>query len=105
MDFLFIDQPNGGSINGIITVVSRLAELTDDETVFIPGHGQLSNRNDLLDYLEMLTTIRDQMQAYIQQGKTLEAIIETNLTEGYKATGVAAEDFIRLVYNSLKEGY
>lgn len=99
----FIDQPNGGSINGLINVVERIVELTDGNTIFIPGHGQLSKQSDVLKYLEMLTAIRDDVKALIEQGQDFEAIVDSNPTEGYPATGVSPEDFVRLVYDSLKE--
>ena len=53
---LLIDQNNGGSLDGMIEATDRLANR--DETIIIPGHGQLSNRDDLLNYREMLVTIR-----------------------------------------------
>lgn len=100
----FIDQPNGGSINGIISVVNQVAELTDEDTVFIPGHGQLSSRGDLLEFHDMLVNIRDRVQTLIQEGRSLEEIAAVNPAEGYPATFVSSEAFLRLVYDSLMEG-
>ena len=54
----FIDQNNGGSLDGMIEATDRLASQINDETIIIPGHGQLSTRDDLLSYREMLVTIR-----------------------------------------------
>ncbi len=99
----FIDQPNGGSINGIISVVNQVAELTNEDTVFIPGHGQLSGRGDLLVFHDMLVNIRDRVQTLIQQGRSFEEIAAVNPAEGYPATGVSSEAFLRLVYDSLME--
>ena len=99
----FIDQPNGGSINGMIDVVSKIAELTDDDTVFIPGHGPKSNRKDLLEYTEILKTIRDRVRAFIKQGYSFEAIVEENPADGFLATIVPTDDFLRMVYDSLLE--
>ena len=42
----FIDQPNGGSTDGLIDATWALAGLIDDETVIIPGHGGLLDRLD-----------------------------------------------------------
>jgi len=40
----FIDQPNGGSMDGMIDALWTIAGLIDDDTIIIPGHGQLSTR-------------------------------------------------------------
>lgn len=101
----FIDQQNGGSIDGIIAVVNQVAELTDEDTVFIPGHGQLSGRGDLLEFHDMLVNIRDRVQTLIQQGRSFEDIVAVNPAEGYPAsTDLPSEAFLKLVYDSLMEG-
>lgn len=101
----FIDQPNGGSIDGTIAVVGELAALTDDDTIFIPGHGNLSRRSDLLEYRAMLVTIRDRVQGMIDEGRSFTEIIEAEPAAGYPTSGIAADDFLRLVYDSLREGH
>ena len=50
----FIDQNNGGSLDGMIEATDKLASIVNDETIIIPGHGELSNRDDLLNYRDML---------------------------------------------------
>ena len=52
----FIDQNNGGSLDGMIEATDKLASIINDETIIIPGHGELSNRDDLLNYRNMLVT-------------------------------------------------
>jgi glyoxylase-like metal-dependent hydrolase (beta-lactamase superfamily II) len=97
----FIDQPNGGSITGLIDAVDKIAEITDDETILIPGHGPLSNRRDLLDYREMLVTIRDSIGKLIMENRTFEYILGTNPAGDYPVGSVSAEAFVRLVYDNL----
>lgn len=101
--FPFIDQPNGGSVNGIIDAVARIAERTDAETVFIPGHGALSDREDLLAFGEMLTTIRDRVLDGIEAGRSFEEIVDSEPTRGYPERGTETEAFLRLVYDSLMD--
>jgi cyclase len=99
----FIDQTNGGSINGTIDVVGELLDLIDDNTVIIPGHGVASRRSDLLEYRAMLVTIRDRVQGMVDEGRSFTEILEAKPAAGYPANGVAADDFLRLVYDSLRE--
>ena len=40
----YIDQGNGGLTDGMIEALWTIAGLINDDTVIIPGHGQLSTR-------------------------------------------------------------
>ena len=100
--FPYIDQPNGGSIEGMIRTVDYVASITDADTKFIPGHGQLSTRDDLLAYGAMLRTIRDRVQALMNQGRSLDQVIAANPTAGYEERGTARADFVKIVYDSLR---
>ena len=98
-----IDQPNGGSINGMVDVLGQLIEMTDAETVFIPGHGALGGRTDLIEFHSMLRTIRDRVDVLVREGRSLAEILETDPTAGFPEAGIPSSDFIRVVYNSLIE--
>ena len=50
-DFVFIDADNGGSINGMIFSIERVLEIINDETIIVPGHGPLSNKKVVENYL------------------------------------------------------
>lgn len=99
----FIDQPNGGSIDGMIAVTERIADMTDHGTVFVPGHGPLSSRGDLLAFNEMLRTIRERVTAVIESGGDFADVVAANPTEGYPQRGIGTEPWLRLVYDSLRE--
>jgi len=102
--FPFIDEPNGGNINGMIKTLDKAAELANNQTQIIPGHGQVSNKKDLLDYRKMLTTIRDRIKIQIEKDKTLKQIIASNPTQGYEGSDfVAKDDFVKIVYDSIKK--
>ena len=96
----FVDVPNGGNVNGMIRVTRALLEMTGDDTQIIPGHGQLATREDLVDYLVMLETIRDRVYEGIEAGQGLEEIIAGNPTRDYPQSGIGARDFVTTVYQS-----
>jgi glyoxylase-like metal-dependent hydrolase (beta-lactamase superfamily II) len=98
----FIDQPNGGNVDGMISAADHLLKMINDETKIIPGHGALSNKNDLLTYRKMLQSIRDLVAKGILEGKTLDQIIDTDPTKGHKGIFDKIE-FVKIVYNSLKK--
>ena len=97
----FIDNPNGGSINGMIDYVWTIAGLIDDDTIIIPGHGQLSNRDDILDYRAMLVTIRDRIQTLMDQGRSADQIVAANPTRGYAEPGPGTERWVRAAFDDL----
>ncbi|MDH3205451.1 MAG: MBL fold metallo-hydrolase [Gemmatimonadota bacterium] len=97
----FIDNPNGGSISGMIESVWTIAGMIDDDTIVIPGHGQLSNRDDMLAYRAMLVTIRDRMQTLMDQGRTPDQIVAANPTRGYAEPGPGTERWIRAAFDDL----
>ena len=79
----FIDQANGGSMDGMVDAVMNLADLINDDTIIIPGHGELSNRDDLLDYRAMLVTVRGKLVRAKVQGLTPEEMLATEPADGY----------------------
>ncbi len=98
----FIDQPNGGSMDGMIDALWSLAGLIDDDTIIIPGHGQLSTRTDLLEFRSMLTTIRGRLREQIAQGRTVDQVVASNPARGYAEPGAGTERWLRAAYEEYR---
>jgi len=100
--FPFIDQGGGGSIDGMIKAIENLIAVTNDQSKIIPGHGNLSTKKDLIDYKDMLVTVRKRVADGIKQGKTLQQIADSDPLKGY----IAVFDkyfFVEAIYKSLKK--
>jgi cyclase len=101
----FIDHSSGGSINGIITGIEKIMSIINNETKIIPGHGLLSNLDELQDYLSMLKDIRKQVQTMVNNGSNLEEIIKSDITTNYDSlysnSFVSSKDFLRFVYDDI----
>jgi len=100
--FPFIDQSGGGSIDGMIKAIENLIAVTNDQSKIIPGHGNLSTKKDLIDYKDMLVTVRKRVADGIKQGKTLQQIADSDPLKGY----IAVFDkyfFVEAIYKSLKK--
>lgn len=109
----FIDLERGGSIQGEIDALNRILELTvvgfQDEggTFIVPGHGRICDQADLLEYRDMVTIIRDRVQAAIGKGMTLEQVKTSGLTKDYdgrygaKSGFGTADVFVEAIYRSL----
>ena len=83
----FIDVDNGGSINGMIFSVEKVLNLINEETIVVPGHGEIADKSTIEDYLENLTQVRNKIQILISQGKTLLEIQEINPALEYFPVG------------------
>lgn len=105
--FPIIDSFHGGTIDGVIAAVDALVDLINDHTKVVPGHGPVSNRQELRDYRKMLTTARDRIAALIEEGKTLEEIVAADPTAGFYRRGrswLPPKLFIVTVYADLSRG-
>jgi len=100
----FIDVSHGGSIDGMIIAAERIIGMVDENTKIIPGHGPLSNLEELKTYREMLVTIRDRIKKQIKEGKTLEEVLASKPTADFdkeKPRSIPPEMFVKIVYNDL----
>ena len=97
----FIDQPNGGNVEGMIAFVDAVATLADDNTKIIPGHGALSNKKDLLSYRAMLQTITDTIKQEMDKGKSLQQIADAKPLSQYPNGFVTQDAFVKIVYDSI----
>lgn len=87
----FIDRSNGGSLDGMIDALWNVAALINDETKIIPGHGQVSSRQDLLDFRTMLSVIRSRLVSAKADGLSFEEFMETEPADGYAPNNEGTE--------------
>jgi len=101
----YIDLDAGGTIQGMIGAVERGLELADDTTKVIPGHGPLTDRAGLEAYRAMLVEIRDRVQAMIDRGMDLAAVVAAKPTaqwdEALGGAFIKPDNLVIFVYNSL----
>jgi glyoxylase-like metal-dependent hydrolase (beta-lactamase superfamily II) len=101
-----IDVSAGGSIDGMIAAAGRILTAATPETKIIPGHGPMMNMEDVRQYREMLSAIRDAVKKLIDDGKSLEEVKAATPTARFDerwGKGSAADRFTEIVYNSLKK--
>ena len=111
-----IDVKHGGTINGVIDGLNRILDLsvaefrTEGGTLVIPGHGRLSDSADVAYYRDMVTIIRDRVQAMIDKGMTREQVKAARPTSDYEprygaSSGPWTTDmFVEAVYTTLGGG-
>jgi len=117
--FPVIDVERGGSIQGEIAALNRLAELAvvsvpvvtrEAGTIVVPGHGRLCDQYDVVEYRDMVTIIRDRVRDLIKAGRSLAEVKAAQPAKGYVGRygnpgGAWTTDrFIEAVYRSLAKG-
>ena len=85
------------------------AEYEEGGTLLITGHGRLADRTDLAWYQQMVTIVRDRLQAMIGKGMTLDQVKAARPTRDFDpiyghTTGTWTTDmFIEAAYKSLSK--
>jgi cyclase len=105
----YIDLKSGGSIDGYIKAVKKGLTLINDDTKIIPGHGEISNKKEYQSFLTMLETLRANVHAEIEKGKTEDEVATNNsITKQYDDLGygdffINSERIKRAIYQSMKK--
>ena len=101
----FIDVSSGGSIDGIINFLSRSLEKLKPGAIILPGHGEIGNIQDVKNMINMLETVRDRISKMIDEGKSLQEVIDAKPTKDFdKKYPDWLGNFVNRAYVSLKEG-
>jgi len=102
--FPFIDVDSGGSIDGMIAgVEGAIAQLPADVKI-IPGHGPLSNLDDVRAFVKMLKETRAAVQQALAKKMTLAQMKEQKILDPWKKYSgdfISGDAFLETVYNSL----
>jgi glyoxylase-like metal-dependent hydrolase (beta-lactamase superfamily II) len=117
--FPVIDVERGGSIEGEIAALNRLADLAvpsvpvvtrEAGTIVMPGHGRLCDQFDVIEYRDMVTIVRDRVRDLIGAGRSLEQVKAAQPAKGYMGRygnergAWTTERFVEGVYRSLVKG-
>jgi len=104
-----------GSIRGMIKAVTSMIKITGDNTLIIPGHGNLRKtdngsiegpkREDLIQYRQMLITVTTEVEKLKQLGHSLQEINAKKTTQEFDREWnnnlICPANFVSFIYNSL----
>jgi glyoxylase-like metal-dependent hydrolase (beta-lactamase superfamily II) len=100
--FPFIDYSTGGSIDGAIRAAAANVARVTDKTIVIPGHGRVGNKSQMVEFHDMLVSVREKVSALKQQGRSLDEVVAAKPTADYdeKWAGfvIDGKTFTALVY-------
>ena len=109
----FIDEANGGTIDGYIKALNNILAMTvasnvnEGGTMVIPGHGRLSDEQDVIEYRDMVTIVRDRIREYVKRGMTLEQVkaqkptLDFDPRYGMDAGFWTTNQFIDVIYKQM----
>ena len=78
--FPMIDRAAGGHVNGVIEGLNRIIDLaisemyTEGGTRIVPSRGRICDEFDVVEYRDMVTIVRDRVQAMIKKGMSLDQV-------------------------------
>jgi glyoxylase-like metal-dependent hydrolase (beta-lactamase superfamily II) len=102
--FPFIDVASGGSVQGMIDGVEKAAAQLPADVKVIPGHGVLSNLDDVRAYVKMLRETSAVVQKALDAHKTLDQMKQEKILAPWAKWSndfVSQDVFIETLVNSL----
>ena len=102
--FPFIDVSSGGSVQGMIAAMEKATALLPADVKVIPGHGAISNLDDVRDFVKMLKETSAVVEKALKEHKTLEQMQKEKILapwEKWSGDFIKTDAFIETLYNSL----
>jgi len=102
--FPFIDVSSGGSVQGMIAAMEKASAQLPADVKVIPGHGAISNLDDVREFTKMLKETSAVVQKALDAHKTLEQMKQEKILDPWKKWSgdfVNTDAFIETLYNSL----
>ena len=102
--FPFVDVSSGGNVEHLLSSLGSIIAAIDDETVVIPGHGELATRSDLIAFRTMVATAVERVKALKDAGRSLDQANTARPLEGLRnANGfISDDDFVEAIWASLE---
>jgi len=102
--FPFIDVSSGGGVEGMIAATEKVAAELPADVRVIPGHGALSNMEDLKAFTKMLKETSAVVEKALGGRKTLDQMKQEKILapwEKFSGGYINSDAFIETLYNSL----
>lgn len=101
----FVDLWSGGSVEGTIAAVERVLATAGPGTKFIPGHGRVADRADLLAYVEVLRGGRAAVAKLVEAGKSRDEAVAARPTAAWDSTWawsfISAERWVAILWEDV----
>ena len=102
--FPFIDVASGGSVQGMIDAMEKATAQLPTDVIVIPGHGALSNLDDVRAFTKMLKETSAVVQKALNEHETLDQMKQAKILapwDKFSGQFINSDAFIETLYNSL----
>jgi len=102
--FPFIDVASGGSLQGMIDAMEKATAQLPTDVKVIPGHGALSNLDDVRAFTKMLKETSAVVQKALNEHETLDQMKQAKILapwDKFSGQFINSDAFIETLYNSL----
>jgi glyoxylase-like metal-dependent hydrolase (beta-lactamase superfamily II) len=70
-----IDRTGGGTVNGMLRALNQILARVNEDTIVVPSHGVLGNRQSVIEFRKMLKMSRKRIRKLIAEGLTEEQVM------------------------------
>lgn len=99
--FPVIDTNNGGTLDGTLQALGLLIGTAGPDTRILPGHGEVSNRMDVMGFRDMILDVKNSVEEMVASGMSYEQVAAANPTAAYNDQYGDPDRFLRAVYTEL----
>jgi glyoxylase-like metal-dependent hydrolase (beta-lactamase superfamily II) len=100
-----IDRTGGGTVNGTLAALRKIVARVDEDTIVVPSHGRVGNRQSLVAFIDMLESSRKQVRAMIARGFTEEQVMSdpsfAGLDAQWNSSFIDGPHFRKILYRDL----
>jgi glyoxylase-like metal-dependent hydrolase (beta-lactamase superfamily II) len=97
----YIDTANGGTLWGTLDALATIIGLSGPNTMIVPGHGDVSSRDDVIEFRDMVLVVKDRVTALVADGATYDDVVAAGPTAEWDARWGDPERFLTAVYAEL----
>jgi cyclase len=104
--FPFVDINSGGSVRGMIDAIDKVIAQVPADVKVIPGHGAISNVEEMKKFQQMLKDTLATVQTAMKQGKTLDQMKQEKILAKWDSYGsgdkfIKTDMWIETIYDDL----
>jgi glyoxylase-like metal-dependent hydrolase (beta-lactamase superfamily II) len=105
--FPFVDLDSGGNVLGWIGALEEVIARLPPDVKIIPGHGPVSNLDDVREFIKMMKDTRGAVARGVQQGKSLDQLKREKVLEpwsNWSGEWISSDLYLETLYNDLFRG-
>ena len=100
-NFPYMDLSNGGGLPGTLEALAIAIGMAGPDTAIIPGHGNVSTRDDVVEFRDMILIVMDRVSTLIDDGRSYAEVAAAGTTAEFEAKWGDPDRFLTGLYQEL----